>query len=358
MSINKIRTIAIHLPQFHPTPQNDQWWGKGFTEWTNVSKVKPLFKGHYQPHLPTDLGYYDLRLAETRAEQAKLAKEYGIEGFCYYHYWFNGQRILNEPLDRLLASGEPDFPFMYCWANENWTRRWDGLDQEVLMQQNYGETDDIDHITWLCKNVFCDKRYITIDGAPVFALYKANLLPDVKKTLITWRAEAAKLGFSKIYILGVQSSGANYINPDELGFDAAMEFQPDWEQLQKTDLWSRFKYKFRLNIGQPVVFDYKAIVDKMLARKAPNYKQYPCITPSWDNSARKRHNAIILHESSPKIYGYWLKEILRKFKPFSKDENLLFINAWNEWAEGNHLEPDRKWGRGYLEETKKALDNV
>ncbi len=357
MSSSPIRTIAIHLPQFHPTPENDLWWGKGFTEWTNVTKAIPLFKGHYQPHLPSDLGYYDLRLAQSRAAQASLAQKYNIDGFCYYHYWFNGKRILNEPVDRILESKQPDFPFMLCWANENWTRRWDGLDQEVLMEQKYSNADDLEHIKWLCKSVFTDSRYITVENAPVFAIYKPLLFPDIKKTLKIWRAEAAKQGYDKIYLIGVQSSGSDYINPDDLGFDAAMEFQPDWTQLQKTDIWTRFKYKFGLNKGQPVVFDYKAIVDKMLNRQLPKYKQYPCITPSWDNSARKKHHAIILKNSTPKLYGYWFREILKKYKPFSKEENFLFINAWNEWAEGNHLEPDQKWNHGYLEETKKALDN-
>ena len=179
-------------------------------------------------------------MAQSRAEQAILAKEYGIDGFCYYHYWFNGKRILHEPVDRILASGEPDFPFMLCWANENWTRRWDGLDQEVLMQQNYAETDDVEHIKWLCNSVFSDKRYITVDGAPAFAVYKSHLFPDIKKTLKTWRAEAKKLGFEKLYLIGVQSSGGGYVQPDVLGFDAAMEFQPDWNQLQKTDVMVTF----------------------------------------------------------------------------------------------------------------------
>jgi lipopolysaccharide biosynthesis protein len=357
MSKSILRTIAIHLPQFHPTPENDAWWGKGFTEWTNVTKAEPLFNGHYQPHLPADLGFYDLRLEQSRADQAELAKQYGIDGFCYYHYWFNSKRILNEPVDRILALKKPDFPFMLCWANENWTRRWDGQDQDILMEQKYSDSDDIDHINWLCKNAFSDKRYITVDGAPVFAVYRPMIFPNIKKTIQIWREEAAKLGFPKIYLCGVQSMGSGYINPDELGFDAAIEFQPDWEQLQKTDLWSRFKYKFGLANGKPVIFDYEKISQKMMARKEPNFKQYPCITPSWDNSARKKHHAIILHNSTPKLYGTWFKNVLKKFKPFSKEENFVFINAWNEWAEGNHLEPDRKWGLGYLEATKEALDN-
>jgi hypothetical protein len=358
MSKNIFRTIAIHLPQFYPTPENDAWWGKGFTEWTNVTKAKPLFNGHYQPHLPADMGFYDLRLEQSRADQAALAKQYGIDGFCYYHYWFNGKRILNEPVDRILALKKPDFPFMLCWANENWTRRWDGQDQEILMEQKYSDADDIDHIKWLCENAFSDERYITVDGAPVFSVYRSKLFPDTKKTIATWRNEAAKLGFPRLYICGIQSMGANYLDPIEDGFDAAIEFQPDWEQLQKETLWWRFKYKFGLHNGKPLIFDYEQIIKKMIARPTSKFKQYPCITPSWDNSARKKLNSVILKNATPKLYGAWLKNILGKFKPFTKNENFVFINAWNEWAEGNHLEPCRKWGLGYLEETKKALDEA
>lgn len=359
MSENKkIRAIAIHLPQFHPTPENDKWWGKGFTEWTNVSKAKPLFKGHYQPHLPSHLGYYDLRLAQSRDAQASLAKEYGIEGFCYYHYWFNGKRILNEPLDRMLALKTPDFPFMYCWANENWTRRWDGADHEILMEQKYNDEDDLEHIQWLCKNVFSDKRYITVNGAPVFIIYRSPLLPNIKKTLQIWRDEAEKLGFPKLYLCGFQSMGTDYFDPTADGFDASIEFQPNWSFLKKTDFWSKFKYKYNINVGAPSVFEYAELVEKSKKNQWPNYKQYPCITPSWDNSARKKKFSIILKNSSPEIYYNWLKHILSKFIPFSKEENFVFINAWNEWAEGNHLEPDQKWGLAYLEETKKALDNM
>ncbi len=351
-----IRTIALHLPQFHPTPENDTWWGKGFTEWTNVTKAKPQFKGHYQPHLPADLGFYDLRLAQTREDQANLAKEYGISGFCYYHYWFNGKRILNEPLDRMLAEQKPDFPFMYCWANENWTRRWDGNDSEILMEQKYSLEDDREHIAWLCKNVFSDKRYITVNGAPVFAIYRAKLIPHLKETIKIWRDEAVKLGFAKPYICGFQSMGSDYIIPEEFGFDAVIEFQPDWSSLQKTDRWSLLKYKYNINVGETIVFEYDEMVKRMLKRKTPTFKQYPCITPNWDNTARKKKFAFVLKNSTPAKYLNWFKEILKNFKPYSKEENFVFINAWNEWAEGNHLEPDQKFGRGYLEATKTAVE--
>ncbi len=357
MSKPKKRIIAINLPQFHPTAENDEWWGKGFTEWTNVTKAKPLFKGHYQPHLPTDLGFYDMRLAETREDQASLAKEYGIDGFCYYHYWFNGKRILNEPLDRMLALKKPDFPFMYCWANENWTRRWDGNDAEILIEQKYSNEDDIVHINWLCENVFQDKRYITIDEAPVIAIYKYSLFPDITKTIECWQREAKKYGFKKLYICGVQSAGENYLNPNNFGFDAAIDFQPDWHNLQKNDKWSLFKYKYNIQVGKETIFEYNQVVAKMLGRKIPQYKQFPCITPGFDNSARKNKFALIIKNSTPEKFEEWFQSVLAIFKPYSEQENLVFINAWNEWAEGNHLEPDRKFKRGYLQAIKNGLYN-
>jgi Glycosyltransferase WbsX len=357
MTKNKFRAIAIHLPQFHPTPENDLWWGKGFTEWTNVTKAKPLFKGHYQPHLPADLGYYDLRLEQARKAQAEMARQYGIEGFCYYHYWFNGKRLLHEPVDEILKLKKPDFPFMLCWANENWTRRWDGNDQEVLIEQKYSQTDDIEHIRWLCENVFSDNRYITVNGAPVFAIYKSSLFPDIKATIKIWRDEASKLGFPKIYLCGVQSNGENYINPTELGFDAAIDFQPDWAAVQKTDWWSLTKYKYNINVGERIEMEYDQLIKKALSRSKPNYKQFPCITPNFDNSSRKKKFVFLIKNATPAKYLHWFREILKTFVPFSPDENFVFINAWNEWAEGNHLEPDRKFGLGYLEATKEALQN-
>ncbi len=189
---DKIKAIAIHLPQFHPTPENDEWWGTGFTEWTNVAKAQPLFPKHYQPHLPADLGFYDLRLAETRNVQAEMAKAYGIYGFCYYHYWFNGKRILEKPLDEILAKKEPAFPFMLCWANETWSRRWLGEEKEILIKQTYSEKDDYNHAEWLCKMVFSDSRYITINGRPAFMFYRPHDLPDYKKTLQVFKDAAKK----------------------------------------------------------------------------------------------------------------------------------------------------------------------
>jgi hypothetical protein len=242
-----IRPIAIYLPQFHPVPENDLWWGKGFTEWTNVAKAKPLFDGHYQPHLPADLGFYDLRLAEVREEQAAMAKKYGIEGFCYYHYWFNGKRILERPFNEVLSSGKPDFPFMLCWANENWTKVWDGGENNILLEQKYSDEDDISHIKSLIP-AFKDERYIKVDGKPVFAIYRSANIPDVKRTLETWRKEAKKEGL-ELYLCrmeGFGTWGESYLND---GFDAAISFEPfskDLYDFLEKEKWGAIKNKSSL----------------------------------------------------------------------------------------------------------------
>lgn len=360
-SEGKIKPIAIYLPQFHPIPENDQWWGKGFTEWTNVTKAKPLFKGHYQPQLPADLGFYDLRLEEARLAQESLAKEHGIYGFCYYHYWFNGKRILNEPVDRKLKNIKEDFPFIFCWANENWTRRWDGMDQSILLKQEYSFQDDVEHINFLIENIFSDPRYIKIDGKPFFVIYRPSLFPNISKTLDIWNTEVIKKGFPGIYVAYVQNFGYKP-NPEDIGFDAAIEFQPDVFDLSRSlyskgDLLTRLLNKLKIKKSPFVenqVISYDKYVDHALLKKAHNYKYYPCVTPGWDNSARKK-KAFILHDSTPTTYEIWLNETIKKFEAFSPEENFIFINAWNEWAEGNHLEPDSKWGNEYLKSTKRAI---
>ena len=357
------RIIAINLPQFHPFKENDEWWGKGFTEWTNVTKAEPRFPGHYQPHLPSDTGFYDLRLPEARQMQADMAKEAGIYGFCYYHYWFNGKRLMNRPIDEILKSGEPDFPFMLCWANENWARNWDGGFKDVLIEQKYSKEDDIDHMRWLCKNVFSDKRYITVYNKPVFMIYKPSLFPNIKQTLRLWR-DIAKQEFSlDLYIVGVEHSHKQGETYESLGFDASMDFQPvsinDYENTFYCIL-NRIVCKILgfFHVKFPILFSYKNYVKYKLSEKEPKYKMYPSVSPGWDNSPRRTSQCFVCFiNSTPQLFKYWLSQTIDKFKSFSKDENFVFINAWNEWAEGNHLEPDRKWGNSYLKAIKDVIDN-
>lgn len=357
MNKNKnIRPIAFVLPQFHPIPENDEWWGKGFTEWTNVTKAKPLYKGHYQPQLPTDLGFYDLRLPEARQEQADLAKEYGIEGFCYYHYWFNGKRLLNQPIDGMLNQKELDMPFMLCWANENWTRRWDGREKEMLIKQEYSLEDDKEHMRWLCKHVFSDSRYIKINGCPVFSIYNHRLHPDLEKTGKIWRKIAKEeFGYPDLYLTVVESFNVN-VNPNDFKFDAAIEFSPHKILMHKKPKTRLEKLGFKKNSLD--FRDYKRAVEVSLNRPPTKFKLFRSVTPSWDNTARMKEKGVIVSGSSPELYGKWLAKLMHIFKPYSEEENFIFINAMNEWAEGNHLEPCIKHGRSFLEATKQAvLDN-
>lgn len=357
---HKIRPIAIHLPQYHTITENNEWWGEGFTEWTNVKKAKPLFQRHYQPHEPLNDNYYDLSDNDVLCEQAKMAEKYGVHGFCFYHYWFNGKKLLQKPLEQMLELGKPDFPFMLCWANENWTRRWDGREGEVLMEQNYSLKDDREHFNYLL-NFFNDKRYIKVDGKPVLMIYRSELFPDINKTTLLWRKLALESGLPDIYLIIVESFVKNK-NPAESGFDAAMEFHPSWmkvpDWIEPEPNWFLRKIFKRKIDSDPDrnIYAYKAYVQKQIqAISQTTYKKYPGIMPGWDNTARRKSEGWVFHNSSPGVYGKWLKHILNTFNPYSKNENFIFINAWNEWAEGNHLEPCKKWGYKYLRKTRALL---
>lgn len=371
-----IRPIAIHLPQYHPIPENDEWWGKGFTEWTNVSKAKPLFKNHYQPHLPADLGFYDLRLEEARLAQETLARQNGIYGFCYYHYWFNGKRLLNEPVDRKLKNPKEEFPFMICWANENWSRRWDGSENEILMAQNYSKEDAVEHTKTLLK-YFLDSRYIKVDHRPVFVVYKPHLIPNLEEYIAVIRAEAYIAEKIELYICAFDT-GTPYDTHQVKLFDAIIEFQP-----QSPYLWEFMEKKLRDKVDKKVIklyefilrkagkgtlvdaqhqaikyrLDYVAYVDYVMKtyRFPKEYNLFPCINPMWDNTARRGKNSFLFYNESVEKYGEWLSFHLKNYNYRSDGSNFLFINAWNEWAEGNHLEPCRKWGSQYLEITQKKL---
>jgi lipopolysaccharide biosynthesis protein len=355
-----VRLIAFYLPQFHPIPENDAWWGRGFTEWTSVARARPLFRGHYQPHLPADLGFYDLRLPETREAQAALAAQYGLHGFCYYHYWFNGHRLLERPFTEVLQSGHPRLPFCLCWANENWTRRWDGEDSQILIAQEYSAEDDLAHIRALLP-AFHDPRYIRVKGRPLFLVYRVNWLPDPQATAARWRAEAVRSGLPGLYLCTVSSLPQLHTDPAASGFDAAVEFQPDWQHVTADavrPLWRRAvrRVRGRDPFCDNHVVPYQVRAEHAMRRPDPPFRLFPGVTPSWDNAARRKSGALIFTGSTPARYGAWLRQAIGAcLRRHAGDERLVFINAWNEWAEGNHLEPDQKWGHAYLEATREAL---
>jgi lipopolysaccharide biosynthesis protein len=350
-----LRFLAFFLPQYHPISENDEWWGAGFTDWVNVARARPVLRGHHQPHIPADLGFYDLRLQETRAAQAGLASAHGIDAFCYYHYWFEGRRLLERPFDAVLHTGEPDLPFCLCWANESWTRRWTGRDGEVLIRQGYSEHDDLNHSRWLAE-AFSDSRYLKIRGRPVFLVYRAASLPDPVRTTESWRRELVRLGVGDPYLCLVHSFDADRLDPRALGFDAAVTFEPDWRglYLQRNGSLARRGFRRSLRPRSPyrtnTLRDYQSVVAHSLSQPTTDYRLYPCVSPGFDNSPRRPNGgATVLLDSSPELYEAWLREVVRRFEPFGPEENLVFINAWNEWAEGNHLEPCQRWGKAFLE---------
>ena len=312
-----LRFLAFYLPQYHPIPENDEWWGTGFTDWLNVARARPLFRGHPQPHLPADLGFYDLRLAETRAAQAELARQYAIHGFCYYHYWFEGRRLLERPFDDVLASGEPDLPFALCWANENWTRVWTGGDREVLMRQTYSDTDDLAHIRWLA-GAFADPRYVRVDGRPLFLVYRPSSLPDAARTAEVWRKEADRLGVGEIYLCAVHSNTTARDDPVAIGFDAAVDFQPDFGDLgtrQGQGLLQRATRRF-MRPQSPYrvhrMHSYEEVVERNLAATPPPFKRYPGLTPGFDNTSRRaKGGAAILQ----RLYARTLRAVAARHRP-------------------------------------------
>jgi lipopolysaccharide biosynthesis protein len=289
-----------------------------------------------------------------------MAKEYGIYGFAFYHYWFNGKRLLETPLDKMLKTGKPDFPFCYIWANENWTKRWDGEDQDIIIKQLYSFEDDLEHIKFLCENVFPDKRYIRINGKHLFIIYKPELFPDIKHTAEIFRMEARNYNID-LYLCYFENLIESQ-DPNLIGFDACAEFQPKWGRLPprvKGPFMLRLLNKLKLlniNYLKQNIFEYDDVVNSMMSiQHKINYTRFPCVCPMWDNLSRRKNRATIFRNSTPALYGKWLQSVIANFNFHSADENLVFINAWNEWAEGNHLEPCKKWGREYLEITREIV---
>lgn len=347
-----VKLIAFYLPQFHAIAENNAWWGEGFTEWTNVKPAQPQFVGHYQPHVPDELGYYDLLDAGVQQRQVALAKLYGIGGFCFYTYWFGGKLLLEKPVEHYLKDRSLDLPFCLCWANENWSRRWDGLESELLMTQQHSPEDDLHFIQYVAQYMR-DERYIRVNGKPLLLVYRPSLLPSAKDTAKRWREWCVQNGIGEIYLAYTQSFEA--VNPKKYGFDAAIEFPPNNVPLPNmADTVQPLNERFT---GK--VYDWRAFVKRSRHYKKPAYPLFRSVCPAWDNTARRKHNGTIYINSTPEHYQEWLSNAVADTctRVQNSDERLVFVNAWNEWAEGAHLEPDQHYGYAYLEATRRALTN-
>lgn len=357
-----ITILAFYLPQYHPIPENDEWWGEGFTEWTNTAKAKPLFKGHHQPNLPGELGFYDLRVPEVRDAQAKLARDHGITGFCYWHYWFgNGKRLLERPFNEVLSSGQPDFPFCLAWANQSWTGIWHGLKDKLLIEQKYpGKEDYINHFNALLP-AFQDRRYVRINNKPVFIVYSPQLIPNNNEFITTWNTLAKNSGLDGIYFIGIHFD-KNW-NHKKCGYDDKTIHQPShyveiFEKLFINHLNGMIQRNLLKGL-QPLVYDYHKLVRHYdFSFLNPN-DIIPTIIPNWDNTPRSGKKGWVFHESTPEAFGEHFDNALQFVlkRPASKPK-ILFIKSWNEWAEGNYLEPDQRYGLRYLEEIRKVLSKL
>ncbi|MEK6277287.1 MAG: glycoside hydrolase family 99-like domain-containing protein [Actinomycetota bacterium] len=352
-----MRLVAFHLPQFHPIPENDRWWGEGFTEWTNVERARPLFRGHDQPRVPTELGYYDLREPGVRSGQAELAAEHGIEAFCYWHYWFEGKRLLERPFAEILSSGEPSFPFCLAWANESWSRRWLGEERDILQEQSYSEADDVEHARWLAE-AFADERYLRIDGRPVYLIYRPRHLPEPRRTAQAVRAECERAGLADPYLIGVDAHCPGQ-DCRELGFDSTLAFEPQLDALPDYAADGPKLSKLLRNLRRSVfsarlkIYDYAAARQLMTAIER-DFPFHPCVFAGWDNSPRRGRDGVIVTGNTPERLEEGLREAAELVAARPQPEQLVFVNAWNEWAEGNYLEPDRSNGRELLEAVRRA----
>ena len=375
----KVRIIALYLPQFHPIPENDEWWGKGFTEWTNVVKARPLFRGHYQPRLPADLGFYDLRLPEIREQQAALAKDAGIEGFCYYHYWFgNGKQLLERPFNEVLQSGSPDYPFCLCWANHDWTNKtWkkgSSLRQDsMIMKMEYSMDDHRNHFFSLLP-AFKDRRYIKVDGKPLFAVWAPRNIPEAKRFIDLWQQLARENGLEGLHIVGhtdntgkaLAGKKANYYSADmvmdyyqsvlDLGFDAVISSgyrrAMGLAEGRLRMMWKMLTTKtFAPSYTK---MDYSRLMDHYYVAEDGEENVYPTLLPQWDRTPRAGRKAEILVDSTPEKFQHTMEKALELVASKAPEHRLLFLKAWNEWGEGDYVEPDQKYGHGWLEAMKNA----
>jgi lipopolysaccharide biosynthesis protein len=342
-----VKFIAYYLPQYHPIHENDVWWGKGFTDWRNVTRAMPIYAGHYQPRLPGELGYYDLRLVETIRRQAELARLYGISAFCFHFYWFGGKRLLETPLLNFLKRKDIDLSFCLCWANENWTRRWDGRSDEVLIGQSHSPQDDLSFIEYLSK-FFEDPRYLKVNDKPVLIVYRPALFPEITRTIERWRSAANKAGISGLHI--VATNAFVFKDAASSGFDAIAEFPPHGV---KAGLWSapilapEFSGK---------IFSYPEVVESATnSDTVSRVPIWPGAMPGWDNTPRMPQRGHLFHGSTPEFFETWLSDCIRRARHNPASERFVMINAWNEWAEGAYLEPDQYYGYAYLAACAGAL---
>jgi lipopolysaccharide biosynthesis protein len=349
-----VRYLTYYLPQFHQTEVNDAAWGAGFTEWTNTSKALPRYVGHYQPRLPADLGFYNLEDVRVLERQVELAKRGGIFGFCIHYYWFSGKKILDKPLSILLGNAKIDLPFCINWANENWTRRWDGSEQTILLRQEYKKQDPLLFAQAMAE-IIQDRRYIRVNGRPLIMLYRPGVVPDILRVVETWRNYLVKAGLGNPYIVMPQAFGAD--DPHTFGLDAAPGFPPHkFGFTLPSDRWS-------IKLLDPdfagITVSYEKMIEQAVAYRPTSFGYFPAVSPSWDNEARKPKSGFSVYGSTPRKYGDWLRAASdQALGAPSLDERIVFINAWNEWAEGAYLEPDRHHGFAYLAETRRVLEAV
>jgi hypothetical protein len=344
----RARFLALHLPQFHPIPENDDWWGKGFTEWTNVARARRRYPGHYQPHVPADLGFYDLRLPEALAAQAALARAHGVEGFVFWHYWFgNGNVLLDQPIQQWIQSGSPDFGFALAWANQSWTGHWHGGPKRVLMEQTYpGLEDEKRHFEYLLP-AFSDPRYLKVDGRPIFYIFRGESLPNPAGFVDTWRSMAEQAGLPGLYLVAELNDPlgrSTFSDPWAAGFDASVDLRLPADRSRRATIAMKVMRK----LGLPEIYPYAS---EPLLRNPfdPTRPTHPSVVPGWDNTPRAGRNGLVLHGSTPALFRRHVDAAVAHVQPAAPDRRIVFVKSWNEWAEGNHLEPDHRHGLSYLE---------
>ena len=385
--MKRARLIAFYLPQFHPIPENDEWWGKGFTEWTNVARAKPLFSGHYQPRLPADLGFYDLRVPEVRAAQAELGRNAGVEGFCYWHYWFAGRRVLERPFNEVVSSGKPDYPFCLAWANDTWSGHWYGAEKRTLIEQTYPGTADHERHFHALLPAFRDPRYIRVHNRPLFAIFRPKNLPDTEAFIELWQNLAVRNGLEGIHFVAHLFDNEIDFPWRKMGYGGAV--MTNELKLIRRRWWQIAQEKIRMArrehdatrvirrlleaatgtgrlIGHRIlqrvlrwpggVHYYRDAMLFFNSQAALDSGCYPSIVPGWDNTARAGPKGIVLHGSTPELFAEHVRDIFDSVADRPAEDRIVFVKSWNEWAEGNYLEPDKKFGHGYLDAVKSALN--